>query len=349
MKNYRTSKVFVPGGMPRLTYVPRNSIQLENRLRSAVKNLHKLVTITGQTKSGKTVLVNTVLPRDSVDNIWLDGGTFSNEDDLWSTILQEIDGSTVHASTSSVELQESVRGGISGGIGLAGLGAKGTAEISSSKGHSKQSTKSLSLTPRAAALKALRDFEGAIIIDDFHYLSRNFQGKLVRALKPLIFEGLHVIFIAIPHRRYDAIRVEREMTGRVENIDVPSWSNDELDEIAKVGFPLLNIRLAPDISHRLASEAYGSPHLMQEFCQRISTEHGVEETTALQVNIREVNDSLFRNTAEGTGKVIYDKLARGHDRDLTVCSEHLWVVERQIFMGSYCSYSIESSSRARLD
>ncbi|MGC8592120.1 hypothetical protein, partial [Acidithiobacillus sp.] len=74
VKKYKTSKVFVPGGMPRLTYVPREAIKLEASLRNAVENLHKLITVTGQTKSGKTVLVNTVLPRAGVgQNIWIDG------------------------------------------------------------------------------------------------------------------------------------------------------------------------------------------------------------------------------------------------------------------------------------
>jgi type II secretory pathway predicted ATPase ExeA len=95
VKRYYTSKVFVPGGMPKLTYVPRNAIKLETRLGTAVENLHKLIAVTGQTKSGKTVLVNTILPRAAGEhNIWLDGGHFAQEDDFWLTILQELDGAT---------------------------------------------------------------------------------------------------------------------------------------------------------------------------------------------------------------------------------------------------------------
>ncbi|CAA9560674.1 MAG: hypothetical protein AVDCRST_MAG86-593, partial [uncultured Truepera sp.] len=104
MKRYVTSKVFVPGGMPRLTYVPRNAIKLEARLRTAVDSLHKLITVTGQTKSGKTVLVNTILPRATEEqNIWLDGGHFAQEDDFWSTILQELDGATSYESSETSE------------------------------------------------------------------------------------------------------------------------------------------------------------------------------------------------------------------------------------------------------
>ena len=52
----RYQDVFVPGGFPRHTYNPRVDLQLEQRLAEVKDNLCKLVTVTGQTKSGKTVL-----------------------------------------------------------------------------------------------------------------------------------------------------------------------------------------------------------------------------------------------------------------------------------------------------
>ena len=47
------------------------------------------------------------------------------------------------------------------------------------------------------------------------------QGGIVRALKPLIFDELPVVLIAIPHRRYDALKVEKEMTGRISPLSGP--------------------------------------------------------------------------------------------------------------------------------
>ena len=54
-----------------------------------------------------------------------------------------------------------------------------------------------------------------LVIDDFHYIERKYQGEIVRALKSLIFDSLPVVLIAIPHRRLDVVKVEREMTGRI--------------------------------------------------------------------------------------------------------------------------------------
>lgn len=84
----RYQDVFVPGGFPRHTYNPRTELQLEDRLREVKDNLCKLVTITGQTKSGKTVLTRRVLPQE--DAIWIDGGTVAEEDDFWHVISEQL-------------------------------------------------------------------------------------------------------------------------------------------------------------------------------------------------------------------------------------------------------------------
>ena len=83
------SDIFVPGGFPRHTYNPRQELQLGQKLREADQNLCKLVTVTGHTKSGKTVLARTVFPRE--DAIWIDGGIVSQEDDFWGVVLEQLD------------------------------------------------------------------------------------------------------------------------------------------------------------------------------------------------------------------------------------------------------------------
>ena len=74
MNSYRTSKVFVPGGLPVLTYNPRNELKLEDSIKKAKDNLCKLMIVTGATKSGKTVLVKNVFPKQH--SVWFDGGLF---------------------------------------------------------------------------------------------------------------------------------------------------------------------------------------------------------------------------------------------------------------------------------
>lgn len=312
MKRYKVSQVFVPGGMPQHTYVDRADRDLENQLESVTENLCKLVTLTGATKSGKTVLVNKLFPRLNGENIWIDGGTIASENDLWSAILSSVDGYSSTEKAKTEETGQRLAGDIEAEAGVPFVvKGKGKVGTSLSRTQGLVSKKSLAISPRAAAISQLRESERPLIIDDFHYLDRKFQGEVIRALKPLVFEGHPVIIIAIPHRRYDAVKVEREMTGRLKPIPVPVWSDKELKEIPEVGFPLLNIDLTDNILASFAREAYGSPHLMQEFCRGLCTQEGISETAISKKRITQISDALFIKIAEGTGKVVFDKLAKG--------------------------------------
>lgn len=307
----RYQEIFVPGGFPRHTYNPRVELQLEQKLAESKENLCKLVTVTGQTKSGKTVLARRIFPPE--ESMWIDGGTVSAEDDFWQIIIEQLDLFQEKEKEASKEV-----GGKIGGKGTAEANffvAKGSgevgAEIETSQGSSVTSSQTLS--SRVVALRGLRDVNVPLVIDDFHYIPRDMQGGIVRALKPLIFEGLPVIIIAIPHRRYDALKVEREMTGRISPISIPTWAESELCFIPETGFHLLNYDVPREIREHLASEAIGSPHLMQDFCREISKLLQIEHANQ-RINLnttKEQLESVFRDVAETIGRPIFEKLARG--------------------------------------
>jgi hypothetical protein len=307
----RYQDIFVPGGLPKYTYNPRTELQLENKISEVKDNLCKLVTVTGQTKSGKTVLARKILPPE--ETIWIDGGVVSNEEDFWHVIIENLElFQTIEKETSDET------GSKFGGKGTAEANfflAKGTGEISSEleKKRGSSVTTGRTLSSRVAALSGLRRAMVPIVIDDFHYIPRDIQGYIVRALKPLIFDGLPVVIIAIPHRRYDALKVEKEMTGRMSPIQVPSWTIEELAYIPATGFSLLNYEVTDDFKYKLATESIGSPHLMQDFCRGICRAQKIENSENRQaINIpANVMESTFKDVAETIGRPIFEKLARG--------------------------------------
>jgi hypothetical protein len=187
----RYQDVFVPGGFPHHTYNPRVDLQLEEKLSEVKENLCKLVTVTGQTKSGKTVLARKILPPE--ESIWIDGGIVSREDDFWDVIIEQLQ----LFQTSVEETNEGTNSKI-GGKGRAEANffvAKGSGEISSEleKTRETRMMSSRTLSSCVAALKGLRASNVPIVVDDFHYIPRDMQGSIVRALKPLIFDGLPVV------------------------------------------------------------------------------------------------------------------------------------------------------------
>jgi hypothetical protein len=307
----RYPEIFVPGGFPRHTYNPRISFHLEARLEECKDNLCKLVTVTGDTKSGKSVLARKVLPPE--DAIWIDGGAVTHEDEFWQFVVEKLElFQSIEKETSS---ESSSTIGASGSAAANFLVAKGTGEISGSRADMRgaATTSSRVLSSRVVALQGLRDSEIPLVVDDFHYLPKELQASLVRALKPLIFDGLLVVVIAIPHRRYDAVTMEREMTGRILPIEIPVWSEEELRFIVEAGFGLLNHPLPDRVCARLAKEAIGSPHLVQDFCREICRDRRVTQAPArIPLDILEsAIEPILRDVAETLGRPIFEKLARG--------------------------------------
>jgi len=301
--------IFVPGGYPKYTYNPRETLELEEKVNSVLENLCKLVVVTGHTKSGKTVLVQKILPRESA--AWIDGGGITTEDDFWSTLLDQLDlfQTTTETRADTVSGSVNSEANASGGIVVAKAGVKLGAKFEGTKSEAQAQTRIVS--SRSAALVGLRNLRTPLVIDDFHYLPKELQGNIVRALKPLIFDGIPVVVIAIPHRRYDAIKVEKEMTGRILSLTVPRWSSDELGFIPSTGFSLLNKNVSNEVFIKLANESIGSPHLMQEFCREIcKTRLNIDQSLA---SLKATNlDEILIETAETTiGRPIFEKLARG--------------------------------------
>ena len=305
------SDVFVPGGFPEYTYNPRASLMLEERLRDAIDHLPKLTVVTGHTKSGKTVLVRKILPRE--DSIWIDGGSISEENDFWAAIIAQLElfQTTMTSSIDETSKSAGAEIGAEGNILVAKAHGKVTGSFTKKMGSSIVSSRSL--PSKIAALNGLRESKLPLVVDDFHYIPRAIQGVLVKALKPLIFDGHSIVTIAIPHRRYDSVKVEREMTGRISPILIPVWTEDELKYIPKAGFRLLNHSLAPAIVSRISAEAIGSPHLMQDFCRSICRAKSiiyVGSKKSISLSDKKL-EGILREVAESIGKPIFDKLARG--------------------------------------
>lgn len=310
-RNVRMTKVFTPGGFPTITYIPRKEKKLEEKVSAAKDNLSKLVVVTGATKSGKTVLVDKVFPQSEA--IWIDGGAISDESSFWDLIIEKLN---LYTEQEYVE-QDTDINGIEAETLFEGnvFVAKGTAAFRGKLGaENTQSTKKGRITsPKIVAINELQTDEIALIIDDFHYIDKAIQKNIVRALKSPIMHGLPVICIAIPNRKFDAVEVEREMTARIENIEMPIWEESELVNIAKEGFSALNVRISDELINRLAEAAYGSPFLMQEFCRRICEKCDIVERTKdeqyISDNIEE--QDIFIEIAEDSGRSIFDKLKRG--------------------------------------
>ena len=77
-------KVFISGGFPEKTYVKRE--KLERALEDVV-NTNRIISITGVTKTGKTVLTQSLFDEKAV--IRVNAGELNENDDFWHVLCSK--------------------------------------------------------------------------------------------------------------------------------------------------------------------------------------------------------------------------------------------------------------------
>ncbi|NEW75059.1 ATP-binding protein [Streptomyces rhizosphaericus] len=303
----RVGQVFVAGGPPTITYNPRSELNLEDQILDYLDEGHRILSVSGSTKTGKTVLVRRIIPPN--DGIWLSGGAISSSEQFWESIAEHLGLFTAieRTSDSKDEIWRTVAGQANIGIAKGGIDKK---EITGSTSGEKV-TRARNVPTQVR--EVLRGGLTPLVIDDFHYMPQDVQLEIVRSLKDLVFDGLRVIVIAVPHRAYDVVRVEREMTGRVQQVSVGFWNEDELAGIAHKGFDALKlVDKDGTLITRLAKESFASPHLMQDFCLQLCKANGYRKA---QDEYRQLLapdwSTFFADRASMASKSAFDLLARG--------------------------------------
>lgn len=304
--------VFSPGGQPSVTYVDRAHLGIEATLKKAIALPNTIVALTGPTKSGKTVLCTRVLQTYEYEYVWIDGGQIKNEGDAWSKICTEL-----RLATEFIESEGSAGHAGAGGSGeiSAGLPAnqiKLSLTVNGSRLRSIEKSYRYLPDNMHQAIEALLDKKISLVIDYFHYVPDEARASLVRSLKGAVFRGLKVVLLSTPHRAFDAIKAEAEVTGRFKHVTVPHWSTDDLRLIAEIGFEALNIEAERDMIETLANESEGSPLLMQRFCWNLCYDAGIVVTSTFSKLLVNVDvEAIFNEVANDAGLPTYEKLAKG--------------------------------------
>lgn len=307
----RLNDVFTPGGQPKITYVDRAHLGLEKEVRKALSLPSTIVSLTGATKSGKTVLCRNVL----IDRqyVWIDGGQIREIKDLWQKVCAEFRMASEVTEKTLSSNQAGAGAGGEASIGLPGNQLKFSVTINGSQVKTTEESRKFVPDGPAEAINTMVENQIYLVIDDFHYLPDDTRGQLVRDIKGAVFRDLKVVLLSTPHRAFEAIKAEPEITGRFKHVTVPIWAKSDLELIATTGFDAMNVSLSSKSITSMTEESEGSPLLMQRFCWNACFDSGVETELALKKNISgSVNlEAIYDEVAEDAGLPIYEKLAKG--------------------------------------
>ncbi len=294
----RNTAVFTPSDYPVHTYVKRDEQKTEERLRQALETPGEVVSVSGPSKSGKTVLIENVVGRENL--ITVTGASIGIASDLWEKALDWMDVPTQSAqsASSSGAVSPSLEAG--GKFGLTGLGEI-SGKIGLGASTTTSATESVSNGRRGMSqvIREIADSSFVLLIDDFHYMPASVQGDVAKQIKEAARLGVKICTASVPHRSDDVVRANPELRGRIRAVDTKPWERLELVEIGRIGFPILGINVPKDKLDLLAKESFQSPQLMQAVCLQVCYQIGLRESKDDLVE-RDLTEDEIRLSLEET-------------------------------------------------
>lgn len=117
----KVTEIFTPSDYPAYTYVERDEDRIEERLREALDTPGELVSVSGPSKSGKTVLIEKVAGRENL--ITVTGAGIANASDIWDRTLDWMGTPTQTTATGTTTFTATGNGSIKGKAGLPLIGS----------------------------------------------------------------------------------------------------------------------------------------------------------------------------------------------------------------------------------
>jgi nucleoside-triphosphatase THEP1 len=284
----KATSIFTPADVPTLTYVSRSGKTYESDLRRALEVPKMIVSISGPSKSGKTTLVQKIISQDNLIQVY--GASIQRPEDLWINVLAWMGGTTELSETTGSRIGGTLTATGGGKLGIPFV-AEGSATAQASGGYDRTSTttekRAISLIDQVVKDIAISDY--VVFVDDFHYIEKSVRNEIGKQIKEAAERGVKICTASVPHRADDVVRSNTELRGRVAAIDMEYWEVTELEQIAFKGFSELNVDLSPKVLTDFATEAFGSPQLMQAICLNFCFQFDVEKRLPEQQRI-EVSD-----------------------------------------------------------
>ena len=265
-------------GVP-FNYVHRNVDELF--ARSLKKDKH--IILFGCSKQGKSSLVKKHLTNDQCIAINCEKKRSLNE--IYSSILKEADFEI------EIESENNSKNGNKIGINFKAFSFIGLSGDRHSEKSIRAKKKKLEFDINNVhdvinALKAV-NFSRYIVIEDFHYLDEEIQRIFSYHLK--IFNDRSTLFFIIIgvwlHEDLMA-QFNGDLAGRLCNINVDTWTSDDLEKMIKNGEDLLNIIISDGTKEIMIDSAFGSIAILQELCLEFCRQNGIQTTQkeSLQVS-----------------------------------------------------------------
>lgn len=115
-----------------------------------------------------------------------------------------------------------------------------------------------------------------LVIEDFHYLDDDEKMLLFQQWKRFIDNDITILVLGTTHRAIDIASSNKDLIGRIAQIDIAQWDEGDLAKICDLGFKYLGVKLDADAKRKICVEAVGLPIIVQQVCLQILLSKGIE-------------------------------------------------------------------------
>ena len=285
----RATEVFTPKGEPSITYVNDHLIDKGKRLKQDLSAGPCVVSLSGPSKSGKTVFVEKTLGRDNL--IKVNGAGVKSAEALWLKVFAVIGTPIKVIETKENNNTSTFGANTEGGVPLL---AKGGVSATGTWGSKNTEATESAVDFVAMLVKDLGSTDYIVFIDDFHYINAEVQQEIAKQIKEGIEGKVQFVCASVPYRSDDVLLANADLRGRAYKVEFEYWAHTELAKIAHTGFAAMNLKVSRAIIDALASEAAGSPQLMQTLCLNLCFDIGYEQRPDDLVTIEVSTDLIER-------------------------------------------------------
>lgn len=222
----KVADIFRTTGQPTVTYVPRDSGHYERRLNGYLDEKGQLCLITGPSKTGKSTLYKRVLEERGQIPLVVQCTSERTAAEMWKVALEQANFDRVKSITEvgGSKINSTVEVGTKfGWKWLAEVSGKFSGGMAQELSESKVREKVLSEASPDVLIPFLSKTNYVLVIEDFHYLSDKEKILLFQQWKRFVDNEITIIILGTTHRAIDIASSNKDLIGRVAQIDIGQW------------------------------------------------------------------------------------------------------------------------------
>lgn len=284
----RLEEVFGIHELRPYSYVDRGDLdtQLAYWLRT-----DRHIAIHGDSKQGKTWLRERALSEDMIVHVQCT--STSTASGLLTEAMGRLGVRAEIRYTTEKTLTGTLDLGASGSFGaLLFAKAKAQGKLTGQVGR-RQSTESAPVGRTPADLSwisfVLVESGRRLVLEDFHYLSRDEQQRFSFLMRAMEGYGVRVVVVGVWAEDHLLTFHNGDLDGRVEDVHL-EWKDSELRAVIDKGCQELNIRFPDALIANIIADSFGNVGLLQRLMERVCIHAGF---LTRERGRRDLNDSAF--------------------------------------------------------